>query len=129
MSHRRGRYAARLNSGVRLNMGKIDAFLNKQTDWNWGWFPFLFLRPPKSAEISNSRLAAMAGLYGLIAGTMIYLYNCFRRQTAFEIGGCLAVVVITQCLFFIIYKFTYAGAWNRRARRLATSKFDHGSST
>ena len=37
-------------------MRKLEDFLNSLTDMDSGWWPVLFLRPPKDKEIDNRLL-------------------------------------------------------------------------
>jgi Flp pilus assembly protein TadB len=88
-------------------MGGIEDFMNWLSDMDWGWWPFLFLRPNKGQDMTTSHVAKMSLYY------------------AFPIGLILAVlsgdwwsVLYMIVFFFLFYRLTFAYFWNRRARRL-----------
>jgi hypothetical protein len=98
-------------------MSRLENSMNFLTDQDWGWRPFLFLRPEKDRDIDNVVLLKMASCFGpsavLVALLVLFLlgYGITARDTSlFVAGGWIA--------FFIGYKFTFAIFWNRRAKRL-----------
>ncbi len=100
-------------------MRQLEDFMNRLTDMDGGWWPFVFLRPPKNREISSVILLKMTGFFGPLTGLVGLLTLLFHK-------GFQAVTLQAVCffipfgclLFYVIYKFTFAYFWNRRARRL-----------
>ena len=95
-------------------MRKIESFLNWLTDMDWGWWPLLHLRPAKSEFINNSVLLKLTPVFGTMASIIALLPNW-----PFSVQFGISVFVACWISFFIVYKFTFALAWNRRAKRNA----------
>ena len=95
--------------------------MNSLTDKDWGWWPFLFLRPRKEADIDNVLLLKMACCFGpLVTAFVLFVRFTLREPiTTASAGVC---VVGCSIAFFIGYKLTFAIFWNRRARRLRLSE-------
>ncbi len=105
-------------------MQKLEEFMNSLTDRDWGWWPVVSLRPPKTKEIQNFRLLKMTAVFGPVTALLIFL---IQRRTP-QIVSVRAIVlhlVLGCALFFVLYKFTFAYFWNRRARRLRTGAAAH----
>jgi hypothetical protein len=90
-------------------LDKLENAMNWLSDQDWGWWPFLFLRPKKHEDMSTPEVAKMSFYYGIPLGLIFYII--FRDFQWF-----LAGIV----LFFVLFRLTFAMAWNRRARRLRT---------
>lgn len=101
-------------------MRRIEDFMNWLTDMDWGWWPVLSLRPPKDREINNRLLFKISLVFGSMAGLMVLLWLAFQHLTTFTVGKALFFYLLCCATFFVIYKFTFAYFWNRRARRLKT---------
>jgi hypothetical protein len=98
-------------------MQKLEDFVNSFTDQNWGWWPVVSLRPPKDRDIDNLTLLKMTCFFGPATGAVMLLFRvrsleglALQRIALHLVLGCVA--------FFILYKFSFAFFWNRRARRL-----------
>lgn len=105
-----------------VKMSQLEEVMNRLTDMDGGWWPILFLRPPKNEEISNIILLQMTSFFGPASGLVALLFllidNGFHSITFKSVCFCL----LFGCLgFFILYKFTFAYFWNCRARRLKKS--------
>ena len=96
---------------------KIEDFMNKLNDMDWTWWPVLFLRPPKDKNIDNLVLFKLTLLYGSLPGLLGWLVYTWRSRVISWVGAVL-FILIGLILFFLVYKFTFAYFWNRRAKRL-----------
>src|SRR5437899_79633 len=99
-------------------MGRLEDTMNWLTDQDWGWRPFLFLRPRKDQDMDNATLLKIACCGGPATGGLVLLSLrvLFRRSITMSIA--LNCIVACSIAFFLAYKFTFAVYWNRRARRL-----------
>lgn len=91
--------------------------MNQLTDMDWGWWPVLFLRPPKDRDIGNVVLLKMTLWFGTLVGLAVWLIPQpgAHGLTASEF---FRLILFGWVVFFLGYKFTFAILWNRRARRL-----------
>jgi uncharacterized membrane protein len=96
---------------------QIESFMNILTDMDWGWWPVLSLRPPKDRDIDNQTLVKLTLVFGSIVG-FIFLLIVLTSTGTITLGSFLVSVVSGWLLYFVVYKFTFAYFWNRRARRL-----------
>ncbi|HEX7666581.1 MAG TPA: hypothetical protein VF407_18770 [Polyangiaceae bacterium] len=93
----------------------VENALNAMTDQDWAWWPFVELRPQTHTRMDTRRVAKMSLHYGpLIA--MILLVPCVRQLA---LGDAVSIVASSIALTFLIWRFTFAIAWNRRAARIA----------
>lgn len=96
----------------------LEQFANYLSDMDREWWPFLFLRPEQHKRMGTRRVAALAALYGVFAGMLMNVVvalsgNHHVNPFLFPVGATLG--------FFVVYRFTFAYFWNRRAARLARS--------
>lgn len=98
-------------------MQQLEDFVNSLTDQNWGWWPVLSLRPPKDSDIDNLTLLKMTCFLGPATGLVMLLFRV-RNLEALTLQRIALHVVLGCAIFFVLYKFTFAFFWNRRARRL-----------
>ena len=103
-------------------MRTLENFMNRLTDMNSGWWPFLRLRPETNQLIDNRVLLKMSlyfgPFYGLVVSIIIVLPVISELSLlAVAVTGLVTIVLLT-IFFFIVYKCTFALFWNRRARRL-----------
>jgi hypothetical protein len=98
-------------------MRKLEDFMNSLTDQDWGWWPVVFLRPPKNREINSIVLLKMMCFFGPVTGLVIFLVR-FRNLDAVTFGRVVFHLVLGCVVFFVFYRLTFAHFWNRRARRL-----------
>lgn len=99
-------------------MDSIEDFMNYLTDMDWGWYPFLFLRPPKETKMDFIILAKMGLVFGSIYGMIIYLLEIALRHYAFDLGDLVTWGSAVIVGFTVLYALTFAYCWNRRAERL-----------
>jgi len=96
-------------------MQTLETFLNWLQDMDWGWWPFLHLRPKNTVRMTTLHVAKMSAHYGPIVALVIVLLG--RRDLS--LLGVVAVAVGSIAFFFVGYRLTFAVAWNRRAARLS----------
>lgn len=99
-------------------MHSIENFLNRLTDVNSSWWPFLFLRPEKSRRIDNRHLLKMSVYFGSFYGAIIAIFTFFLKLREFSFVFIIENIVAMAVLFLFFYKYTFALFWNRRACRL-----------
>lgn len=92
-------------------MNPIINLLNWLTDMDWGWWPLLKYRPPKSQLIDNRVVAKITPFFGTVTGFIILLIINEFNSVIFV----FSVVGVSWFVFFIFYRITFAVAWNIRA--------------
>ena len=96
-------------------MNALVKFLNWLTDMDWGWWPLLSMRPPRDKPINSAILLKITPCFGTIVGLAVAAIKHHLRSPAR-----IAVdVLIAWLAFFVLYRFTFAVAWNSRARILS----------
>src|ERR1051326_4510674 len=98
-------------------MQSLENFLNSLNDQDWGWWPLVCLRPQKHRNLDARTVLRLTAFFGPLSGAF-----AFVSDRPFSVGELtllnLAAHVFLACVvFFLLYKFTFALAWNRRARR------------
>jgi hypothetical protein len=96
----------------------LERFLNHVNDTDHEWGPFLFLRPERTERMSSLRVAALAVLYGVLAGLVVNVYARLTGEHAGSLNPLLFPLSITLG-FFALYRATFATSWNRRAERIS----------
>src|SRR5258706_4439162 len=96
----------------------LEQFANYLTDMDREWWPFLFLRPQQHERMGSRRVAALAALYGVFAGLLMNVVAILAGHHPGAFNPFLFPVGATLG-FFVVYRFTFAYFWNRRAPRLA----------
>ena len=103
-------------------INKLEKFMNWLTDMDWGWWPVLFLRPPKDQDMGNLMLLKLTFSSGSIVGALFLLALLIGATEALTSGDIIFAIIFCMLLgwilFFFVYKMTFAYFWNRRARRL-----------
>lgn len=99
-------------------MSSVENCMNRITDVNSSWWPFLFLRPEKSRHIDNRHLLKMSVYFGSFYGAIVAIVPFFLRLREFSLVYIVENIVAITVLFFFFYKYTFALSWNRRACRL-----------
>lgn len=95
-------------------MNKLSSFMNWLSDMDWGWWPLLKYRPAKDRDIDSGVLFKVTPLFGSLAGVLIAAGSSLLRDPL-AVVGC---IVVGWVLFFVLYRITFAVAWNRRAKEL-----------
>jgi len=101
-------------------MNALENFMNRLTDMNWGWWPFLFLRPEKEEIMTLKYLAKISLYYGLLYGILLGIYAYYITHNKISFLFPVAFILF----FFVGFSSTFAIFWNRRSRRLQESKQD-----
>jgi len=95
---------------------KIENFINRLNDMDWGWWPVLSLRPPKDKDLDNLIILKLTLIFGSVLGVLFLLVGWVTRVLTLT---CAVVsFLIGWVLFFLVFKGISAYFWNRRARRL-----------
>jgi hypothetical protein len=98
-------------------MDGFDELLNWFSDQDWAWWPLLRLRPARDQDIDHRVLLQLSSVFGPLAGIGAVLI-CSRICGVLPILTSVLVVLVTTVLFYLIYKYSFARCWNRRAARL-----------
>jgi hypothetical protein len=93
--------------------------INALSDQDNGWWPFLHLRPDPSDRMTSWRVLLLAVLYGLPAALLGNIVVKVTRERA-DLHPLLFPMAVVAG-FFVLYRFTFALCWNRRAARLAVT--------
>jgi hypothetical protein len=106
-----------------MNMiDKFEKLMNWLTDMDWGWWPFLSLRPPKDQEMSNGMMFKLTALYGSVVGIIFFVVFVTAAIGPLNLSDILCFLAFCMpvgwILYFAMMKISFAYFWNRRARRL-----------
>ena len=98
----------------------LERRMNALTDMDWGWWPFLALRPAKVQQISLARLGVMSLAFGTVLGGAVLGLIAFTgripwRAVPTGIGACVI-------FFFVVWGAVFLPLWNRRADRLRNAR-------
>jgi len=104
-------------------MKALVKLMNWLTDMDWGWWPLLSARPPKDRPIDSAVVAKITPFFGTGAGLLIAV---IEHHLASPLRVALDVLV-GGAAFFILYRFTFALAWNSRARLLSHNPAEPGA--
>ncbi|MDP2984206.1 MAG: hypothetical protein Q8O92_12865 [Candidatus Latescibacter sp.] len=105
-------------------MKAIINFLNLLTDTDWFWSPLLRFRPPKDKNIGSIVVLKITPFIGTVAGIIFAaIQHHLQSPTHFIVD-----VMFGWVAFFIIYRITFAPAWNSRARMLRQNRAEQGAS-
>jgi hypothetical protein len=98
-------------------MDRLIDFTNGLSDTDRYWWPMLRLRPDKDKKMTNSSVGLLALIYGLSGSISLYLLlKLIGRIDSFLSLLVLSVVFVVGG--FILYRVTFAYAWNHRASNL-----------
>ena len=93
----------------------FERVANWVNDMDAEWWPFLFMRPPQDRKMTNTRVFALAVLYGVFAGMMMNAFIALSGKSGQV--HVLMLPVVATAMFFVAFRFTLAWAWNRRVDR------------
>lgn len=103
-------------------LDRLETIMNMLSDMDWGWWPVLFLRPPKDREMDDRMLLKLTFAFGSLVGVLFMLVLFLGASGPLTFGDIVLLIVfclvLGWSLFYITYKLTFAHFWNRRARRL-----------
>jgi len=102
-------------------MNRLEHFMNKLADMDWGWWPFLSLRPPQDKDIDDKVLLKMALAFGSLVGVICSLAD-IALSARVSWSHAILFFVAGWILFFVLYKVSFAYFWNLRAKRLRMDK-------
>lgn len=99
----------------------LEPTLNALADMDWGWWPFLFLRPMRHELLTTRRVARMSAMFGTFygaGGAALFAFGLRRPMFGGVVETFLIGIPLCCVAFFILYRLTFAVAWNVRAERL-----------
>ena len=98
--------------------------LNAMTDMDWGWWPFLSLRPKQDELMTTKRVALMSVAFSAFYGPLLAAVISFGRGDSLGrfLQMLLVLVVLMPPCFFLTYRLIFAVAWNIRAKKLVGAK-------
>ena len=95
---------------------RLEDVINDVSDRDWSWWPFLWLRPEKTAHLSLTRILSLSVLYGVPASVLMGLaVHVLRAPSTPEL---LFTAFAFPMLFLLTGSAVVAPMWNRRADRL-----------
>jgi hypothetical protein len=108
---------------TKNSMERWDDKLNELSDTDWGWFPFLFLRPQKQSEMDIPFLIKLTLFFSphgaIFFGLMFWVFYRFGVfPNSFLMPFFVLTFILYNIAFFLSYQWIVAPAWNRRARKL-----------
>jgi hypothetical protein len=99
-----------------MEIDAVEEVINEISDRDWSWWPFLWLRPEKHAELSLGRIVILSVLYGIPSSVLLGLGISLQRVPSHT------ELVLTAFAFPMMFLFSgsilIAPMWNRRAERL-----------
>lgn len=98
-------------------MHEIENALIRMADLDWGWWPFIGLRPAKNEEMTTERVATMSICFGAFFAPLPLLLLALAG-VPFSLGVLGGITSLSVLCFFGVYRLTMAPAWNRRAKWL-----------
>ena len=61
-------------------LDKLENLMNGLTDMDWGWWPVLFLRPPKDKDMDNLMLLRLTLGCGSVARSFYWRLSSGQRR-------------------------------------------------
>jgi hypothetical protein len=101
-------------------MRAIEDALNKLTDADSAWVGLRDLRPVRDEDMTDSLVGRIVLHYAPIAPLVIMGLD-LMGQRASSWDQVAAAIVASMATVFVVYRWTFAWAWNVRARRLRRS--------
>jgi len=103
----------------------MEKFMNKLTDMDLSWWPFMKLRPSKEQKMTTLHVAKMALYFGSLYGVLIY-FIFHAQKYGFDMIQLIIYTILFIIMFFVFYRLTFAYFWNVRVTRMS-SKNDENS--
>ncbi len=99
-----------------MSLDRLEDVINDVSDRDWSWWPFLWLRPEKTAHLSLTRILSLSVLYGVPASVLMgFAISVLRAPSTPEL---LFTAFAFPMLFLFTGSVVVAPMWNRRADRL-----------
>jgi hypothetical protein len=99
----------------------LIAVMNRLTDMDWGWWPVLFLRPQKDRDMNNALVLKLTLVFSPVIAFLALAVIGRGFSPAFVVRVWLTAMVS----FFVLYRLTFAVAWNARARQVRAERSLH----
>ena len=96
----------------------MNQFFNKINDQKSSWFPLSHLKPQKHELIKGGVILRLTFFYGVVTGMLVALMEG-------NLNNALAIsvdILKGWIAFYLFFKFTFARAWNERAKLTSTPK-------
>ena len=105
----------------------LEDIMNKMTDTDAGWWPYISLRPEKDEVMDNKFVLRLTLYYTPIFGAFYVFVLVFFPQQQFpgiepRLLVYAGILIFFMAFFFLGFRLTSAVAWNSRARRLRKQK-------
>jgi hypothetical protein len=104
-------------------MRALVDFMNWLTDMDWGWWPILSARPSRDKPINSAVLFKITPYFGTATGLVIAIFEHHLNSLV----RLATDVLVGWVGFFILYRFTFALAWNSRVKLLNHNVAEHGA--
>jgi hypothetical protein len=117
---------------VNTKLAELEAAAHRVMDREHEWWPFVFLKPEPEAYLTSVRVAALSCLYAFPAGLISVLMTRAAGDIR-DLAQLSSLVAYACAMFFLLYRFTFAYFWNRRAENLQRlnarrTSWQHGQS-
>lgn len=99
-------------------MHGLEHLLTNLADIDLHWWPFQFLRPRPDQRLGNRRVAALSLLVGGFVGMLMNIVAALHGESPHV----ALLPALTALGFFVVFRFTVAVCWNRRAARLRNTR-------
>jgi hypothetical protein len=98
---------------------RFESLANWVSDQNWGWWPFLALRPPRHKRMDSWMVAKLCLFFSPLYW-LVLLVGLGWATHSWPFGLTLPQLSAASLGLFLFYRLTFAVCWNRRALRIAT---------
>ena len=99
-------------------MKALIDLLNRLSDQDWEWWPLVRLRPPQDEDISSRLVMRLTPFFGTLSGLAIAAV----AGHLLSVHYLLLELVVGWVAFFVLYRISFAPAWNVRARSLRSKE-------
>ena len=97
----------------------LESSLNALADMDWGWWPLLRLRPQRHERMTTGRVALISVAFSTLLTIAVFSAIALRSGITPDFWARFTLVALASPpTFFVIYRLTFAVAWNVRAERL-----------
>ena len=104
-------------------------FMNWLTDMDLGWWPLLRLRPSMDQDIDSIVVLKLTPFFGTVCGVLVGSIIAIDSPELRSPMLFIAAFIYGCLTFFILYRFTFALAWNSRARTLRQRLIEQGATS
>lgn len=98
-------------------MKTLINIMNQLNDMDWSWWPLLRCRPVKDQPITTLVVLKMTPVFGTLTGILVALAGQFDTPVSL-----LASLTFGWVSFFLLFRISFAAAWNHRAQALRATR-------